>query len=55
MTVIEQESDSEDLIELPEDIAVESVGVVSAARSMEIEQRRIRSNGSMESTHLVLP
>ena len=38
MTVIEQDSDSEDLIELPEDIAVESVGVVSAARSMEIEQ-----------------
>ena len=38
VTVVEQDPESEDLIELPQDIAVESVGVVSAARSMEIEQ-----------------
>lgn len=38
VTVVEQVPESEDLIELPQDIAVESVGVVSAARSMEIEQ-----------------
>ena len=38
VAVVEQDPESEDLIELPQDIAVESVGVVSAARSMEIEQ-----------------
>jgi prepilin-type N-terminal cleavage/methylation domain-containing protein len=38
VTVVEQDREAEDLIELPQDIAVESVGVVSAARSMEIEQ-----------------
>ena len=38
VTVVEQDLESEDLIDLPQDIAVESVGVVSAARSMEIEQ-----------------
>ncbi|MCH1494953.1 MAG: prepilin-type N-terminal cleavage/methylation domain-containing protein [Rubripirellula sp.] len=38
VTVVEQDPESEDLIDLPQDIAVESVGVVSAARSMEIEQ-----------------
>jgi type II secretory pathway pseudopilin PulG len=38
VSVIEQDSEAEELIELPEDILVEQVGVVSAARSMEVEQ-----------------
>jgi len=38
VTVVEQDTESQDLIDLPQDIFVESVGVVSAARSMEIEQ-----------------
>ncbi len=38
VAMVEQDSDAEELIELPEDIMVENVGVVSAARAMEIEQ-----------------
>jgi hypothetical protein len=38
VTILEQPSESQELIDLPEDITVEAVGVVSAARSMEIEQ-----------------
>jgi prepilin-type N-terminal cleavage/methylation domain-containing protein len=38
VTILEQPSESQESIDLPEDITVEAVGVVSAARSMEIEQ-----------------
>lgn len=38
VTVLDQDTEESESIDLPQDITVESVGVVSAARSMEIEQ-----------------
>lgn len=38
VTVLEQDTQDEESIDLPQDITVSSIGVVSAARSMEIEQ-----------------
>lgn len=45
MVPVNEDASSEELIELPEDVIVSSVGVVSAARAAEIEQLSLANQG----------
>ena len=48
------EGEEEELIDLPEDVKIQSVAVVSAARASEIEQQILGEQERMESTDPVL-